>query len=259
MSERTAISWTETVQPDGSVTQGSTWNPLRGVKGNWHCIKISPGCTHCYAARLNTRWGGPDYVVGADTIRLDERALAKPLHWKAPRKIFVCSMTDLFEARVRENWIARIFQVMYRANRHTYQVLTKRPERLAELSQPGRILAGLPDWPHIWCGTSIENDDYTGRADVLRQVPASIRFISAEPLLGPLPSLNLGGIQWVITGGESGPDHRPMHPQWARDIRDACGARGVAYWHKQNGGLTPTSGGHLLDGREYHEFPEVTV
>jgi protein gp37 len=247
MSERTAISWTS-----------STWNPIRGSLGNWHCIKVSPGCQNCYAARLNMRFGGPDYRVDYDTLRLDERALVKPLHWRTPRKIFVCSMTDLFEARVREDWIARIFQVMYDAPWHTYQVLTKRPERLTELARGGRVLAGLPDWPHIWCGTSIENDAYVWRADALREAPARIRFISAEPLLGPLPSLDLSGISWLISGGESGPDYRPMDPQWARDLRDACIRAGVAYWHKQGSGPRPGMD-VLLDGQVWQQFPEVTA
>jgi protein gp37 len=246
MSERTAISWTS-----------STWNPIRGSLGNWHCIKVSPGCQHCYAARLNTRWGGPDYVVGADTIRLDERALDKPLHWRTPRKIFVCSMTDLFEARVPDEWLRQIFVTMACAPQHTFQVLTKRPERMRDyLCDPGLRFP----WPlpHVWVGTSIESDAYVGRADALRTIPASVRFISAEPLLGPLPSLDLSGISWLISGGESGPDYRPMDPQWARDLRDACIRAGVAYWHKQGSGPRPGMD-VLLDGQVWQQFPEVTA
>jgi protein gp37 len=295
MGETTGIAWCD-----------STWNPIRGTSGNWACIRWSAGCENCYAETLNRRFGGPGFVAGADTPRLDERILEQPFRWKRPRKIFVCSMTDLFERRVPDEWLDRIFGVMLRASWHTYQLLTKRPERMREavarwialrqaIQYEARCLVPLPRSTllpnHIWCGTSIEQDRWCGRADVLRQTPAAMRFISAEPLLEPLPSLSLTGIDWLIVGGESGPgpgDRKlvercthvyedtgkvdrancglchgtgwRVHP-WARDearrLQDLTHAAGGAYFLKQFGGPRPGSAGHLLDGVEYQEFPAV--
>ncbi len=229
MGDNSAIEWTD-----------ATWNPLRGTVGRWTCSKISDGCTNCYASSMNRRFGGSEYPrVGeprVDTVWLDERVLTQPSRWKRPRMIFVCSMTDLFEESVPYTWVEHVFWEMMQNRQHTYQVLTKRPGRMLEfwrLSTWG--LSGQPVPPHIWIGATIELDRYSWRAEKLRQIPAAVRFVSAEPLLGPLPSLDLTGIHWVITGGESGHGARPMHPDWARDLRDRCQEAGVAYFHKQWG------------------------
>jgi len=236
MSSRTAIEWTD-----------ATWNPGTG------CTKVSPGCDHCYALRFAERFRGVarhPYEQGFD-LKLWPDRLNLPLQWRKPRRIFVNSMSDLFHHEIPDEFILRVFDVMLRADWHVFQVLTKRPVRLA------RLAPSLP-WPsHIWAGVSIELDRFASRADHLRKVPAAIRFVSAEPLLGPLPSLDLQGIQWVITGGESGPGHRICNPDWVRDLRDRCQAATVPFFHKQWGGLTPHTGGRLLDGRTWDEMPTV--
>jgi protein gp37 len=179
--------------------------------------------------------------------------VAQPLAWKKPRRVFVNSMSDLFHKDVPDDFIRQVFDVMAQAHWHTFQVLTKRPQRLLRL---GRELR----WPaNVWMGVSIERDDYAWRADYLRQVPAAVRFISAEPLLGPLPSLGLAGIHQVIVGGESGYGHRPIKADWARDLRDRCQAEGVAFFFKQWGGRTPKVGGRELDGRTWDEYPAVAA
>ena len=234
MADQSAIEWTD-----------ATWNPVTG------CSKVSPGCAHCYAERFAERWRGipgHHYEQGFD-LRLWPERLAIPLRWHRPRRIFVNSMSDLFHEAVPESFIRRVFTTMEQADWHIFQVLTKRSDRLASLAPR------LP-WPdHVWAGVSVENRRWVGRADDLRRVPASVRFISAEPLLGPLDDLDLTGIHWVITGGESGPRHRPPDPDWVRALRDRCVQADVAYFHKQWGGRTPKAGGRLLDGRTWDELP----
>lgn len=241
MGDHSAIEWTD-----------ATWNPTTG------CDQISPGCDHCYARALSFRHWSRQYRPNEDgsprafeDVRLHPERLVLPLAWQRPRRIFVDSMSDLFHEDVPDEYIRRVFEVMGEADWHIFQVLTKRPGRMARLSP------SLP-WPaHVWAGTSVELDRYAWRSNhYLRQVPAAVRFVSAEPLLGPLPSLDMTGIDWLITGGESGPGHRPCDPAWVRDLRDRCTAAGVAFFHKQWGGATPKAGGRLLDGRTYDAFPE---
>jgi protein gp37 len=236
MAGTTAIEWTD-----------ATWNPVTG------CTQVSPGCDHCYAMTFAERWRGipgHHYEQGFD-LRLWESRLTLPLRWKSPRRIFVNSMSDLFHADIPEAFIRDVFATMQKADWHIYQILTKRPQRLARM-------AGTLPWPeHIWAGVSVESNEYAWRADFLRHVPAAVRFISAEPLLGPVDQLNLDGIHWVITGGESGAGFRPCSPTWVRGARDRCIESGVAYFHKQWGGRTPKAGGRLLDGRTWDEFPNA--
>jgi protein gp37 len=234
MGAKSAIEWTE-----------STWNPLTG------CNKISPGCKFCYAERMAIRlqaMGQPNYSNGFE-LSLHERALDLPLRWKKPQTIFVNSMSDLFHKDVPTDYVQRVFDVMCRASWHRYQVLTKRSERLRDLSPQ------LPWRPHIWMGVSVENDDYTFRIDDLRATGAAVKFLSLEPLLGPLPSLKLNGIDWVIVGGESGPGARPMQDEWARDIRDRCVRAAVPFFFKQWGGVQKSRAGRKLDGRTWDDMP----
>lgn len=240
MSEKSAIEWTHTYHADGTVTPGSTWNPIRGVNARHTCARISPGCDNCYAATMTRRGlmgtAPIDYGTGEtpnDPARLDETALLQPLRWKKPRKIFVASMTDLFGTWVPVEWIARIFDVMENNPQHTYIVLTKRPKQMRDYIN--RRWTGAYQPQFIWCGVTIESDAYTWRANYLRATNAAVRWISAEPLLSGLPSLDLTGIDWLVTGGESGPKARPSHPDWYRDLRDRATAAGVAFFHKQNG------------------------
>ncbi|HVL22896.1 MAG TPA: phage Gp37/Gp68 family protein [Thermomicrobiales bacterium] len=225
----------------------ATWNPITG------CTQVSAGCDHCYALAIAERSrgiAGHPYEQGFD-LRLWPGRLEKPLHWKKPRMIFVNSMSDVFHAGVPDAFIRQIFDVMVRAHWHTYLILTKRPRRLA------RMAPSLP-WPkNVWMGVSVESNEVAWRADELRRVPAAVRVISAEPLLGPLDQLDLDGIDWLITGGESGPRHRPCHPDWVRDIRDRCLEANVAFFHKQWGGRTFRSGGRELDGRTWEQMPVV--
>lgn len=234
MAQTTAIEWTE-----------STWNPVRG------CTKVSPGCKHCYAETFAERWRGipgHPYEQGFD-LRLVPEKLEEPLTWKSPRRIFVNSMSDLFHEKVPEGFIRRVFEVMEEAAWHTFQILTKRSARVRELAP--RLL-----WPpNVWQGVSVENAHYTFRVGDLQQVPAAVRFLSVEPLLGPIPSLPLDGISWVIVGGESGPRHRPLDPAWVRQIRDQCVQARVPFFFKQWGGRTPKAGGRRLDGREWDQMP----
>lgn len=238
MALNSAIEWTD-----------ATWNPVTG------CDQVSPGCDHCYALAFAERFRGTPghpYEQGFD-LRLWPQRLELPLRWRKPRRIFVNSMSDLFHADVPDEFVRRVFATMVQADWHTYQVLTKRPQRLA------RMAPSLP-WPaHIWAGVSVESNDYAWRADFLRRVPVAVRFVSAEPLLGPVDSLNLDGIHWVITGGESGFGARPCDPEWVRDMRDRCVDSGVAFFHKQWGGRTPKAGGRILDGRCWDEMPELQL
>jgi protein gp37 len=234
MADGSAIEWTE-----------ATWNPVTG------CDKVSPGCAHCYAEAFAERWRGipgHPYEQGFD-LRLWPERLDQPLRWKRPRMIFVNSMSDLFHERVPDEFIEQVFDVMGNANHHTFQILTKRHERLEEL---GPFLA----WhPNVWMGVSIENRRFVHRVDHLRTVDSAVRFISAEPLLGPLEGLELAGIDWLIAGGESGPRHRPVRAEWVRGLRDQCAEGGVAFFFKQWGGRTPKAGGRLLDGTTWDEMP----
>lgn len=236
MADKSAIEWTET-----------TWNPVTG------CDPVSPGCAHCYAKTFAERWRGiPDhpYEQGFDLQLWPER-LQHPLKWARPRMIFVNSLSDLFHEDVPVDYIQKIFDVMGQAHHHTFQILTKR-ERLAELAPE------LPWHPNVWMGVSVENRRFVHRADYLRDVPSAVRFVSAEPLLGPLDDLDLSGIGWLIAGGESGPRHRPVRTEWLRDLRDRCVESGLPYFFKQWGGSRPKSGGRLLDGRTWDEMPQAT-
>lgn len=234
MSNNSAIEWTD-----------ATWNPVTG------CTQVSPGCDHCYAKTFAERFRGTPghpYEQGFD-LKIWESRIDLPLSWKKPRRIFVNSMSDLFHAGISDDFIKSVFETMVKADWHIYQVLTKRPQRLA------RLASSLP-WPeHIWVGVSVESNEYVWRAELLKQVPAAVRFISAEPLLGPVDQLDLDGIDWLITGGESGHGHRPCNPAWVREARDNCMDAGVAYFHKQWGGRNPKSGGRLLDGRTWDDLP----
>jgi protein gp37 len=234
MADRSAIEWTE-----------ATWNPVTG------CDQVSPGCAHCYAKTFAERWRGVPghpYEQGFD-LRIWPERLDQPLKWKRPRTIFVNSMSDPFHERIPREFIARVFDVMEQADQHIFQVLTKRPERMLELA------AELP-WPsNVWMGVSIENRRFVGRADLLREAPAAVRFISAEPLLGPLEGLSLDHIDWLIAGGESGPGHRRIDESWVLDLRDRCAAESVAFFFKQWGGRTPKAGGRLLDGIHHDAMP----
>jgi protein gp37 len=234
LGDNSAIEWTD-----------ATWNPVTD------CTKISPGCKHCYAERLAERlqaMGNRRYLNGfALTLHPDQLDL--PLRWRQPKHIFVNSMSDLFHEAIPEDYIRRAFEVMVEAERHVFQVLTKRARRLAE------IAPRLPWPPNLWQAVSVENARYTWRVAELVKVPAAVRFLSVEPLLGPIPHLPLDGIAWVIVGGESGPGHRPIRVEWVRDVRDQCAEAGVAFFFKQWGGRTPKAGGRSLDGQEWSEMP----
>jgi protein gp37 len=234
MADRSAIEWTE-----------ATWNPVTG------CDKVSPGCAHCYAETFAERFRGVPghpYSQGFD-LKLWEDRLELPISWRRPRVIFVNSMSDLFHEGIPETYVRTVFDVMRRAYWHQFQILTKRHERLADLSQR------LP-WPsNVWMGVSIENHRFVHRADYLRRVPACVRFISAEPLLGPLDGLDLTGIDWLIAGGESGFRHRPVRPDWVRRLRDQCLDQDVPFFFKQWGGRYSKAGGRTLDGRHWSQMP----
>lgn len=236
MAQGSGIEWTE-----------ATWNPVTG------CTKVSPGCKHCYAERMAARlqaMGQPNYARGFE-LTLQPKMLDLPLSWKRPTTIFVNSMSDLFHVEVPLAYIRRVFDVMGRAHWHRFQVLTKRAERLAELA-PALTWA-----PNIWMGVSVERDEYRGRIDHLRATGAATKFLSLEPLLGPLPRLDLHGMDWVIVGGESGPGARPMDPTWATDLRDQCRAAAVPFFFKQWGGPNKKKAGRMLDGRTWDQMPNV--
>ncbi len=215
------------------------------------CTKVSAGCKHCYAERMAVRlqaMGQANYRNGF-RVTLHEHMLDLPLGWKRARRIFVNSMSDLFHEEVPVEFIRRVFEVMRLADWHQYQVLTKRADLLAELAPE------LPWAPHIWMGVSVENADAVWRVDRLRGTPAHVKFLSVEPLIGPLPRLDLAGIDWVIVGGESGPGARPMREEWVRAVRDDCVAQGVAFFFKQWGGVNKKAAGRVLDGRTWDEYP----
>lgn len=242
MSDNSAIEWTET-----------TWNPVTG------CDKVSPGCDNCYALTLAARlkkMGAAKYQTDGDPrtsgpgfgLACHEATLEQPRRWRKPRLVFVNSMSDLFHPGVSEEFIQQVFEVMADTPRHTYQILTKRSKRLANMADQ------LP-WPeNVWMGVSVETQRYAFRADHLKQTPAAVKFVSAEPLLGPL-NLNMEGIDWIIAGGESGPGHRPIEAGWVRGLRDACRKTATPFFFKQWGGRTSKAGGKTLDGREWCEMP----
>ncbi len=238
MASKSSIEWTE-----------STWNPLTG------CNKVSPGCKNCYAERMAYRlksMGSANYARGFK-LTLHEHALEIPLRWKKPQMIFVNSMSDLFHEGVPFDFIQKVFNVMQNAYWHTFQVLTKRSTRLCRDSNKIR-------WPeNVWMGVSVENKQYQYRIDNLRNTDAHIKFISFEPLLGPIPSINLEGINWVIVGGESGPRARPIREEWVIQIRDLCISHNVPFFFKQWGGVRKKKNGRLLKGRTWDQVPEVSV
>ncbi len=231
---KTLIEWTQ-----------STWNPVTG------CTKLSLGCRHCYAERMAARlhaMGNPRYRNGF-RVTLHRDQVGLPLRWTKPQMIFVNSMSDLFHRGVPTDFVSDVFRVMEQASHHTFQVLTKRAKRLASLA------SDLP-WPqNVWLGVSVETADYVERIEYLCEVPAAIRFLSLEPLLGPIPDLHLTGIDWVIVGGESGPGARPMRAEWAQSVRDQCIAAGVPFFFKQWGGVQRTKAGRRLDGRTWDQYP----
>lgn len=238
MAEQTRIEWTD-----------HTWNPLRG------CTKISPGCAHCYAETFAERFRGVarhPYEQGFD-LKLIPGKLAEPLRWNRPSMVFVNSMSDLFHEDVPEDFILRVFDVMGRAHWHRFQVLTKRPERLRDIDPI------LPWKPNIWMGVTVENRHFVHRIDLLRETGARVKFLSLEPLLGPLVDLRLDGIDWAIVGGESGPKARPIQESWVLDIRDQCRAAGVAFFFKQWGGVQKSKTGRLLEGRTWDEMPATAT
>lgn len=234
MATKSSIEWTE-----------STWNPVTG------CTKISPGCKHCYAERMSKRlqaMGQPNYA-NAFRLTLQPHVLELPLRWRKPQRIFVNSMSDLFHKDVPLQYIQRVFDVMRDAHWHQFQVLTKRADRLA------KVAATLPWPPNVWMGVSVESQEYTGRVADLTSTAAAVKFLSVEPLLGPIYDLDLVGIDWVIVGGESGPGARPMDAEWVRGIRRLCAAQKVPFFFKQWGGVNKKRTGRLLDDREYNEYP----
>lgn len=234
VTRRSSIEWTE-----------STWNPVTG------CTKVSPGCANCYAERMARRlraMGQANYAEGFQ-VTTHPHMLKRPLEWRQPQVIFVNSMSDLFHSEVPEAFIRDVFRVMGEADRHLFQVLTKRSERLAALAP------SLPWADNIWAGVSVENRDYLWRMDHLRRVPAAVRFVSFEPLLGPLGDADLEAIDWVIVGGESGPGARPMEREWVVEIRDRCLVEEVPFFFKQWGGVRRKEAGRELDGRTWDEMP----
>ena len=247
MADQSAIEWTE-----------ATWNPTTG------CDRTSPGCDNCYALALSKRlkaMGQPKYQRDGDPrtsgpgfgLTIHPDTLDVPRSWSVPRTIFVNSMSDLFHHEVPEPYIHRVFDVIAETPRHQYQVLTKRSRRLADVGQ--RL-----EWPpNLWIGVSVENSRYRFRLDHLRRVEAAVRFVSAEPLLGPLEKLDLAGIDWLIAGGESGPGARPVEEGWLIDLRDQCAAAGVPFFFKQWGGRTPKAGGRDLQGSTHDEMPRRDI
>jgi protein gp37 len=282
-STRTAIEWTD-----------ATWNPVTG------CSKVSEGCRNCYAAALAPRlavMGQKGYTDlpwtkqnAPKNVQMHADRLDAPLRWKKPRRVFVNSMSDLFHEQVPDEFVDRVFAIMALAGRHTFQVLTKRPKRMAEyaatsdraerigaymtldviLDGPELRDAGgneMAQWcrngvpwplPNVWLGTSVEDGRVLDRVDHLRRSPAVVRFLSCEPLIGPLDGLELEGVHWVIVGGESGPEHRPINAGWVRDIREQTARAGAAFFFKQWGGAKPKSGGRELDGRTWDEMPHAS-
>jgi protein gp37 len=240
MAESTSIEWTD-----------ATWNPVTG------CTKISAGCDHCYAERFSERFRGTrghPFETGFDLTLRPER-LEQPLGWRTPRMIFVNSMSDLFHKEIPQEFVARVFDTMEAATWHTFQVLTKRSSLMRNFLRKRYGTRRGPQ--HMWFGVSIEDGTKKSRIRHLSDAPAGVRFLSIEPLIGPVGKLDLAEIDWVIVGGESGPGARPMQEEWVRDVRDQCDAAGVAFFFKQWGGLRPKTGGRKLDGREWNDFPII--
>lgn len=234
----TSIEWTET-----------TWNPVTG------CSKLSEGCQNCYAERMARRlkaMGLEKYRNGFE-VTLHPKVLKEPYSWGGEHLVFVCSMSDLFHPEVPDDFIQEVFRVMKELDKHTFQVLTKRIDRVVDIAHK------LPWNNNIWLGVTVENSKYMNRIDFLRQTPAKVKFISAEPLLGPLPNLELKGIHWVIVGGESGPGARPIEKEWVEEIRDRCIESDVAFFFKQWGGVFKKRNGRELDGEIYDEYPEPVL
>ncbi len=244
------IEWTE-----------ATWNPVAG------CVMVSPGCTHCYAMRLASRleaMGSIKYrgttrksggrAVWTGRVNFDTVGLGTPLQWRQPKRIFVNSMSDVFQDAVPIEFIKQLWHVMAVANWHTYQILTKRPERTKEILSSG----DFPLLSNVWLGTSVENADYIGRIDLLRQTPAAVRFISFEPLIGPIRNVDLSNIDWAIVGGESGPGARPMAAKWVDELLHLCRRQKVAFFFKQWGGRNKKKTGRTLHGRIWDEYPDAT-
>ena len=239
MAGGTAIEWTD-----------ATWNPVTG------CDKITRGCDNCYAARFAERWRGVPghpYEQGFD-LREQPSRLGQPARWRKPRMVFVNSMGDLFHKRIRRDFIDDVFETMETVDRHTYQVLTKRSTLMRNYLRRRYRDHRAPG--HIWCGVSVEDQAATARIRHLREAPAAVRFLSIEPLLGPMGEIDLEGIAWVIVGGESGPNARPMRLEWVRDIRDQCARADVPFFFKQWGGRTPKAGGRVLDAVEHNDMPK---
>jgi protein gp37 len=238
MANNSSIEWTQ-----------STWNPLTG------CTKISPGCKHCYAERMAKRlqaMGQPNYVNGFE-LTLHDHVIELPLRWKKPQTIFVNSMSDMFHKNVPLEFILRLFEVMRQASWHQFQVLTKRSDQLLRLDK-------FIDWPeNVWMGVSVENSEYAFRVNDLRHTHAKVKFLSLEPLLGPLDKLELKGIDWVIVGGESGPKARPMAENWVTTILDDCTAANVPFFFKQWGGVRKKKAGRILLGRTWNEMPRRSL
>lgn len=242
MADNSSIEWTD-----------ATWNPVTG------CTKITRGCDNCYAERFAERFRGvPNhpFETGFD-LTLRPGRLLQPLGWKRSRMIFVNSMSDLFHKEVPMAFVDRVFETMERADWHVFQVLTKRSSRMRDylIARYGNVRGPA----HIWNGVSVEDRQAASRITHLQAAPAGVRFLSVEPLLGPVGDVDLSGIDWVIVGGESGPGARPVDIDWIRSVRDQCAAQHVAFFFKQWGGLRPKTGGRLLDGREYSEFPRRTL
>ena len=241
MADSSSIEWTN-----------STWNPTTG------CTKISEGCRNCYAEAMAVRLkeaGQAKYRNGFQFTH-HESEVDRPLRWKKPRRIFVDSMSDLFHECADLGFLWRCFETMLRADQHTYQILTKRPGRMLKFSKRFLERFGVPVPGHIWMGVSVENCDAAWRIDKLRGVECTTRFVSFEPLLGDIDA-DLSGIDWAIIGGESGPGHRPVRPEWVRGLVGQCREQGVRVFFKQWGGASPKSGGRLLDGQTYDEYPDV--
>lgn len=240
MADNSSIEWTD-----------ATWNPVTG------CTKITAGCDNCYAARFAERFrgvSGHPFENGFDLTLRAER-LDQPLKWRRPRMIFVNSMSDLFHKGVPDKFVDQVFETMERADWHVFQVLTKRSSRLQRYLN--RRYGKMRPPAHVWCGVSVEDARGAARIGHLRKATCAVRFLSVEPLIGPVGQVDLKGIHWVIAGGESGPSARVMHIDWAREIRDECCRQNVPFFFKQWGGIRPKSGGRALDGREWSEFPEV--
>jgi len=238
MADHSAIEWTD-----------ATWNPVTG------CTKITAGCDNCYAERFAERFrgvAGHPFEKGFDLTLRPER-LDQPLRWRRARMIFVNSMSDLFHKKVPLYFIDQVFDTMEKANWHSFQVLTKRSSRMRDYLN--RRYQNQPPPEHIWTGVSVEDHRGTSRIEHLRSASSAVRFLSVEPLIGPVGALDLTGIHWVIAGGESGPGARVMHIDWAREIRDACQKQKVPFFFKQWGGLRPKAGGRLLDEREWNGWP----